>query len=544
MPFKTTPEIDFTASGLITDMPAHSLPENVWTDCLNIRIKDGAVQGVNSFEDYFSINYTNGYGGSSYSGGGEPHAVTQWTPAGTDHLNIAYIIKDTGYVSADEFNGNRGRVFVFNSGSNQVKEITDMTQDSRFKIDDEYPPQIFVFNGNLIVNPATGTPQYISEDYTTSGTLTDMPNWIHYGTTYNEDGSIDEQGDPAIARIIRPFKNRLIAMSLFNDKGTSNITDDKSYNVDFSWSSHVTTASSMAGVDWVAGTINTAGNAYLTQTPGKIIDGGQLGDHFIAYKTDSVVRVYETGDTYVLGFESIFEDDGIYSNRCFANIDDSRHLVIGNYGVYLHDGQSNKEDIAKGVFQDTMFNLVSSNDKNKSFITHQTRDKEIWFCFPTVAGGYCNKAFVYNYNTLKLHIRDIPSISDAYETEVNGSLKIVATSPSSIMLKELSNTNLISDGWFQKTSSNLGDETTVKKLTRIYVQASNNVNLSVVASNDRNPVITDSDWNNNSQVYSITSNKLDLRKTGKYMNLRVSMIGTSNPELTKMQFDIKTGGKQ
>lgn len=544
MPFKTTPEIDFTKTGLVTDAPAHSLPESVWTDCLNMRIKDGAVQGVNSFEDYFSINYTDGHNGSSYSGGGEPHAVTQWTPSGTDSLNIAYIIKDTNYTSTDEFNGNRGRVFVFNSSNNQVKEITDMTEDSRFSIDDNYPPQIFVFNGNLIVNPATGTPQYISEDYTTSGTLTDMPNWIHYGTTYNEDGTINYQGAPAIARIIRPFKNRLIAMSLFNDEATSTITDDKAYNVDFSWSSHITTVNSMAGIDWIAGTINTAGNAYLTQTPGKIIDGGQLGEFFIAYKTDAVIRVYETGDNFVLGFESVFEDDGIYSNRCFANIDNAKHLVIGNYGVYIHDGQSNKQDIAKDLFQDTMFNMVSATDKDKAFITHQTRDKEVWFCFPTIQGGYCNKAFVYNYNTSKLHIRDLPDLSDSYETEVNGSLKIVATSPNSIMIKELSNTALISGGWFQKVSSNLGDETTVKKLNKIYVQSENNVDLSVIASNDRVSTITDSDWLASKQTYDTVSNKIDLRRTGKYMNLMVSMIGTTNPKLTKMQFDIKVGGKQ
>jgi hypothetical protein len=246
----------------------------------------------------------------------------------------------------------------------------------------------------------------------------------------------------------------------------------------------------------------------------------------------------------VLGFESVFEDDGIYSNRCFANIDDAKHLVVGNYGVYIHDGQSSKQDIAKDMFQDTMFNMVSSDDKDKSFMTHQTRDKEVWFCFPTVSTGYCNKAFVYNYNTQKLHIRDIPNLSDAYETEVNGSLKIVATAPDSISLQELSDTKLISGGWFQKTSSNLGDETTVKRLNRIYVQSENNLDLSVVASNDRSLSITDNEWDDNKQTYFTSSNKIDLRKTGKYMNLKVSMIGETNPKLTKMQFDIKLGGKQ
>ena len=50
MPFKTTPEIDFSAVGLITDVPTHSLPDGAWNDCLNLRCKDGSVQGVNTFK--------------------------------------------------------------------------------------------------------------------------------------------------------------------------------------------------------------------------------------------------------------------------------------------------------------------------------------------------------------------------------------------------------------------------------------------------------------------------------------------------------------
>ena len=49
MPFQITPEIDFSAVGLITDVPAHALPQGAWNDCLNIRVKDGSVQGVNDF---------------------------------------------------------------------------------------------------------------------------------------------------------------------------------------------------------------------------------------------------------------------------------------------------------------------------------------------------------------------------------------------------------------------------------------------------------------------------------------------------------------
>ena len=50
MPFNTTPDIDFSAIGLITDVPPHSLPPGALSDCLNIRPKDASVQGVLAFK--------------------------------------------------------------------------------------------------------------------------------------------------------------------------------------------------------------------------------------------------------------------------------------------------------------------------------------------------------------------------------------------------------------------------------------------------------------------------------------------------------------
>ncbi len=533
-----SPEIDFASTGLITDAPAHSLPEGAWSDCLNIRIKDASVQGVNKFEDSFAIH-------SNYSNG-KPYALTQWTAAGSGYLNIAYIIKDVGTDPANPIN--KGRVFVYSVDSGTTKEITNANAGANFTLDDKYPPQLFTFNGMLICNSATGTPQYISEDSTTSGFLVDIPNWLHYGTTYLADGvTIDNPGVKAIARIMRPFNNRIIAMDFFNDKDTANLLDDEYYPIDFAWSSHILSLNSISSLEWVSSFTNTAGDAFLTQTPGKILDGGQLGDHFIAYKSDSVIRVSETGDSLILSFDNIFEDDGIYANRCFANIGNSQHLVIGNYGVYIHDGQSNKQDIAKGLFQDTMFNLVSTVNKNKSFCFTQTRDKEVWFCFSTAAAdndGGCNLAFVYNYLDQKLHVRTLPDITDVHETEVGGELKIYAVSPSSDTLFTLSATNIVEDGWFIRKSSNLGDDTSIKQLTQVYGQSEKDFKLSVIGSNDKNLVITDPNWATYNKNFDSSKEKVDTRVTGRYLNMKVQIDGDKNPKLTKLQFNLKVGGRR
>jgi hypothetical protein len=521
MPFQITPEIDFSSVGLITDVPAHALPQGAWNDCLNIRVKDGSVQGVNDFVS--SIGLPSGYSG------GEIVALTQWTPAGSSFLNIAYVLKDTASTTTT-----KGRVFVYNTDTSVHVEITNALTSANFEIDETYPPQLFVFNGLLICNPGTGNPQYITADASTAGNLADLPGWLAMaGTQY--------------ARIMRPYKNRLIAMSFFDDKGTSSTADDAAYPVDFGWSSHITSLDSLTGLSWQASSTNTAGDAFLTQTPGRILDGGQLGEYFIAYKTDAVIRVHETGDNSILSFDSIFEDDGIYSSRCFANIGDSQHLVVGNYGVYTHDGQSQKQDIAKGVFQDAMFDLVKGSDKDRSFMFQQTRDKEVWFCFreSDTTGFGANKAFVFCYNDGKVHIRSLPNISDIFETEVEGSLKVFGAKGTG-GIYELSPTQLVSGGYFTRIDDSLEYNSLIKTISTIYPECKDSVYLSLVGHSNR---LSDSamstEFTSHNKLFDpTTAHKLDIRESGRYVSLKVSMNGTNNPKLTTLQFTLKGAGSR
>ena len=526
MPFTNSPPIDFTSVGLVTDQPAHSLTEGAWSDCLNVRIKDGSVEGVNSFSDAFSLTIT-----------GNPYAITQWTPTGSNDLYIAYILKDVS---------NIGRVFVYDTTTTTTVEITNLVTvgsgNAGFTLDDDFPPQIFVFNDNLIVNPATGTPQHMTvaaietKIGTGSGTsLVDLPNWVSYAG-----------GVKAIARVIRPFKNRLIAMSLVDDKDTSTTTDDDSYSVDFLWSTNISVVGSLDAMDWITASTNDAGDAFLTQSPGKIIDGGELGDVFIAYKSDAVITMTASGDAvYPFSFQSIAEDDGIFSTRCFANIGNQQHLVVGNYGVYLLDANGQKKHIAKGIFQDTMYALIKASEKERSFAFQQTRDKEVWFCFSSSAnaGDGCDRAFVWNYDNQKLHYRSLPNITDIQETEFEGVLKIYAASPDDNSIQLLSNTALEADGYFVREASDAGDPTLIKAITGLHINCEGKLKVSIVGSFS----ITSTNTYTYTNFDPATAYKIDTRTQGRYLNIKVQMVtdGTPvNPKLTTIRFNMKPTSKR
>ena len=516
MPYQTSPEIDFSSVGLIVDVPSNAIPTGGWSDSLNVRPRNGSVQGVNAFANDIVLHPTD-----SNIANGEAKAVCQFTPAGGDNLIIAYIVKGV--------NGN-GSVVLYDtggSGDSRWNDITNATAVNVFTFDDDYPPQIFVFNQLLIVNPGTDAPPQFTDAKVGAGSLAPIPNWL-----------TDSSSSPIICRILRPYNQRLIAMSIKEEHGAGT-SDDVYQPIDFLFSSHITTISSLTAVQWTASTTNTAGDAFLNATPGKILDGGQLGEFFIAYKTDSVVRVRETGDTNVLAIESIFEDDGIYSTRCFANIGNSQHLVVGNYGIYIHDGQSERQDIAKDLFKDTMYALVKASERNRTFVFQQTRDKEVWLCLPTTSNSTtgCDLAFVYDYSSGKIHKRTLPGLTDLFETELDGTLKIYGTK-SGTTLQTLSNSVLESGGYFERQDDNLGDNTKVKCINRVEVNSKGSVKIALTGTQH----LSDSKTYTDVTFNPATDHKVDLRTSGRYMNLRVSMNGTTNPELSKLQFKVKAMG--
>ena len=515
--FTKSPAVDFASLGLITDQPKHKLPPGAWSESLNIRAKDGSVQGVYAFADDVVLHNSD-----SVISGGDLIAITQFTPAGTNYLVLAYIVKGT-----DNF----CHVVTYNTSTTTYDDITNSTADQKFTYNELYPPQIFVFNEMLIVNPANDAPPQFTNAGVTSGSLQELPNW----------SQLDDSSNSAlICRTLRPFNNRLIAMNIFEERG-SGTGDDVYLPIDVVWSSVVTSIGSLSTVQWSASSTNTAGDAFMTQTPGKILDGLQLGPYFIAYKDDAVIQVRETGDTFVLAFDTIFEDDGIFSPGCVAAIGNNQHIVWGNYGVYIHDGQTQKVDIAKGIIQESLFSSVLSTHRDRSFVFKQTRDKEVWFCYSETgnSGAGANKAFVFDYDTEIWHKRDIPQLLNLTETELDGIIKIYGASPDDANIQILSNSAYTSGGYFAQSENNLGT-TNFKQLTSYYPDAEAQVLLAI----DGTVNIGDTPTYTNQTFNPANSYKLDKRISGRYMNVKVTMSGATNPKLTTVSFNLKGTGRR
>lgn len=551
---------------------------------------------------------------------GDVVAITQFTESGSDNLVIAYIVRGTD---------SNGRVIIYDVTSGIWNDVTSAIPDHIFTFDDNHKPQIFVFNGCLIVNPATDCPPLWCDASIESGSLVEIPDW--FSDNYAEPGTDEQQlitisgtpipgfypeflsitldgetkalglsiseednignvavllanaigsyafaesntikitipsyygdvpmiqadeggsgilativtevrgvkpsGTPYVTRILRPYNNRLIAMNLKEEKDPDDLGDDEFLPIDFMWSGNIKTQGTLEGLEWSISSVNSAGDSFLTQTPGKIVDGMQLGPYFIAYKEDAVIQVSEAGNALVMNFRSVFEDDGLYSSGCTAPIGNNQHLVIGNYGVYIHDGQTQKQHVAKGIFQDFLFKAVEPAHKDRSFVFQQTRDKEIWFCYSSVGNTStgCNGAFVYDYEAKKLHRRTLPDVTDLYETELDGELEIYAATNTGIQI--LDPNAYVSGGWFERKNESL-QSNNFKTITGCNIKSEGSVKVYTASNKSINDI--------EEYTYTVfdpsTDYKVNFRENGRYLSMKVEMASDENPKLTTISFDMK-----
>ena len=326
---------------------------------------------------------------------------------------------------------------------------------------------------------------------------------------------------------------------------------------------------------------NSAGDDILTETPGEIVDGGVLGEYLIIYKDDAVYRYQDVGDPLFLIGEVQFSDDGLYSPDCFVDIGGSRHVVLGNYGVYIHQGGPQKQNISRNRIQTDLYADIIPDSKDEAFLFHNENDKEVWVCIPAADswesgasytagdvvkfGGLayraevtipvsvtdppddpdawteltvdgCNKAYVYNYEYDAWYTRDLP-------LDVDGTMPLIGTRGISSFQKDgelwvlaFGNYGVrrLDDerrfgGLYASNASvemhymDFGDPSKVKYVMAAYPHTMDDIQVSIEASNKLGASNTPTFPPNESMTFdSDEEYKQDWRIHGRYYHIKVA----------------------
>jgi len=576
--------------GLNTDQPKESLDLQFWDTGLDMRSFEGALEGVPSFDtDVDTVRlYQNMTDGAEYPTDEvsiRPIEIAQWTGAGTDQVDLVTMGLD---------NSDAGTIYLVGQGEDPA-EVSEFTFPYTLDYDPKFGWQGFAFNEIFVANTATAGPMY-SFDRTD---FYPLPNWfgeaigspqttlIQYdvyqittvttsdwssvgGSTSASVGDVFTASilsaditalgavqpmRPYFAMKMTPYNGRLVAVNLFNDLNDADPANDIRSPIELAYSSSVSQIGSISDLEWYASFANTAGNAFLTQTPGRVVDAAQLGEFLMVYKTDAVIRMQDTGEPLFVVGDTAFLDDGILSEGCVVDIGSNKHFVVGQYGIYVHSGGPEKDVISNMKVEKFFYNdlPLSVNDRNLTFVFHHSLEKEVWVCYRDVSQNAgdsykgCTRALVYNYQQGTWYLRSLPNVTSMVETEIEGKVRIFAASidvaPNSAVagtLYELDPDVMEADGYIQWTSRGMGNVNEVKAVDGLFPTSEDDFEIRMATS--RTPAapdiaaVTPKAFNPDSQY------KVDFRQLGRYYTMRFQMNGATNPRISACLANMRNEG--
>jgi hypothetical protein len=211
-------------------------------------------------------------------------------------------------------------------------------------------------------------------------------------------------------QVMRAHKNFLFALGMTEDGVYMPNTYRWSHPADinglpYTWDE--TDISSIAGTNQVAG------------DGGVIVDGLSLRDSFIIYSRNAINILDYAGDEFVWRTRGLTSSVGLLSSNCIADIG-TAHIFLSDNDIMITDGNSIRS-ILTGRMKTRLTGSIDLVNYKKCFLAHDPSRKEVWTCI--VENGYtvANTAYVYNYETDKLYIRDLLQFDEQGQT-VTGTL--------------------------------------------------------------------------------------------------------------------------
>lgn len=352
---------DLGALGVNTKLPAHELPPNTLTYALNCRATIGGIESVNNYSDDMSF--------APFSGA---FSLAQYTKRdGTRYWISATATK----------------VYAHNGTTNVAIRDTSISTVTAAQGWD-----LINFNGVLVANPSTGTPYY----------------WTGNSHTTDAMGALTAWPAGMKARLLRPFKNFLVAMNFIDYNGT---TSPRPNLVQWSHSADPDTVPD----SWdPTDDTKDAGFFPLADTGGAIMEAEQLNGDLIIYKDDCVWRMAFTGSQQIFRFTPITQDFGALGKNCVASFPGGHLVLTSDSDVVIHDGSGKWVSILQDSNRTLVENRLTPVNSPYAFVQRHPRFNEIWICLPqetAVSSTYpCDFALVYNYLTGSIVFRELPQV--------------------------------------------------------------------------------------------------------------------------------------
>jgi len=345
--------------GVVFDVPPHELPFNVWSTARNMRFHDGKAEKFLGETPVF----------------GTPGTSPYWL------MNVPY------GTSLYWLYAGLSRVFVFDGSTH-----TDISQAGGYHATADAVWTGMDFGDLPILNNPLDPPQ-LWYPINTSQPLQDLPAWPA-NTTCN---------------VLRSFRTYLIALNV-TKSGTQ-------YPHMVKWSASAAAGNVPSTWD-PSDPTNDAGEYNLMEQTDDVVDGLSLRDLFIIYKENSVWAMQYVGGGPVFNFFKLFNQVGILAPRCAVEFQDGRHAVFSINDIIVHDGV-NIQSIVNERDRKYIFSNIDATYGQRSFVSHNKNNFEVWFCWPQIGQTFPSQALVWNYKQNTIGFRDLAQTAYIEEGIVN-----------------------------------------------------------------------------------------------------------------------------
>lgn len=341
-----TPIDNLAQPGFVADIPDIMTPAGAWTDSRNVRYRDGAMEKCRGYEQAL----------------GELSVTAVWAAAIQDGVNSFWAY-------------GAGSVMYATDGSTHANITGTVTLGAT----DDLGITGGAFHGHLVVNDGANIPQ--SWNPSLSNDLVSLTAWPAVTLT---------------AKVVRPFKDFLFALR---------ITDTGAYNPRLMrWSDRAAQGQLPLSWDYTDPT-NQAGINELGQTHDLLVDLLPLRDSAIIYKEHHAWAADYIGGDDIFGFRQVFSEIGMLTENCGLTFG-SQQLVLTDQDLVLHDGNSARSVLDRKARR-WLFNRINTSRYKRCFLVPDYRNREAYICFPESGYDWPNMALVWNWAEDTLHPYDL-----------------------------------------------------------------------------------------------------------------------------------------
>lgn len=311
-----------------------------------------------------------------------------------------------------------------------------------------------------------------------------------------------------------------------------------------------------------------ASKEQLSGNIGAIVDGSSLRDAFCIYSESGITLLDYVGGEFIWQARQLSSAYGLAAQNALVEFNDLNALLVDS-DIVVNNGNDIESVLTRKLRRRLSSNISNDNYKN-CFAVHVANMSEVWFFIVESGHTYPNIAYIYNYSTNVVSLREVNVIHAAYSQLVEASdsfdggsvgtidsdgiiFNTPTTSPfSSVVLGigtehsiiyNLDETETSYNTYFERTNftpNGLDEATTI---VAIYpkIEGTGQVKIEIGSQQHYDGPVA---WKQEILFEPATQRRVALRTTGKFHCWKISSIGTSKFKISGMDIEYVNSGSR